>query len=127
MLKTTTLILLFMTFTAHAEVKLTETDILGSWQIDAEGTNSAGTAARKVNSTWIFAKDGMMEGITIDPDVNARSPEMRASVKYAIEDGKLVKQSTPGRSKMDTCTAIEKNDPKMTLECNGVYFFMTKK
>lgn len=127
MLLRTTLILLFVTFAANAEVKLTETDILGTWQIDSESNNSDGSHAKKLNSTWTFLKDGNMEGMTIDPDVNARSPEMRATIKYSVEDGKIIKQTMPGRSKFDTCTAVEKNAQKMTLECNNVYFFMTKK
>jgi hypothetical protein len=124
---TSTLIFLAMTFAAHAEVKLTESDILGTWQIDSESANSDGSHARQVNSTWTFLKDGTMEGVTIDSDVNARSPEMRASVKYTVEDGKISKQSMPGRSKLETCTAVEKTDTKMTLECNSMYVFMRKK
>jgi hypothetical protein len=127
MLLRTTLILLFVTFAANAEVKLTENDILGVWQIDSESNKSDGSHARKLNSTWTFLKDGNMEGMTIDPDVNARSPEMRATIKYSVEDGKIIKQTMPGRSKFETCTAVEKNAQKMTLECNNVYFFMTKK
>ncbi|SJM90553.1 hypothetical protein [Crenothrix polyspora] len=124
---TSALLFLGMTFTAHAEVKLTENDILGVWQIDSESTSSDGTHAKKLNSTWNFLKDGTMEGITIDSDVNARSPEMRASITYSVENGKLIKQTMPGRSKFETCTAVEKNDQKMTLECTNVYYFMTKK
>ncbi|WP_394752789.1 hypothetical protein [Crenothrix sp.] len=127
MLLRTTLIFLFMTFAVNAEVKLTENDILGLWKIDSESANSDGTHARKLNSTWEFLKDGVMEGITIDSDPNARSPEMRASIKYSVEDGKIIKQTMPGRSKMETCTAVEKTDQKMTLECSNMYYFMSKK
>jgi hypothetical protein len=63
---TSALLFLGMTFTAHAEVKLTENDILGVWQIDSESTSSDGTHAKKLNSTWNFLKDGTMEGITHD-------------------------------------------------------------
>lgn len=112
---------------ANAEVQLTEADILGSWQIDAESANSSGNPARKLNSVWTFSKDGTMEGVTQDSDANSRAPELRAIVQYTIENGKISKQSMPGRSKMETCTAVEKNGPKMTLECNNIYFFMTKK
>lgn len=121
------LILLAITFTANAEVKLTESDILGTWQIDSESNNIDGNHAKKSNSTWTFNKDGTMEGLTIDSDPNARSPEMRAIVQYSIEDGKIIKQTTPGRSKFETCTAVEKNDPKMILECSNIYYFITKK
>jgi hypothetical protein len=39
----------------------------------------------------------------------------------------LVKQAAPGRSKMETCTAVEKVNDKMVLKCQAIYFFMTKK
>jgi hypothetical protein len=116
-----------MTFAANAEVKLTEKDILGAWQIDSESNKSDGSNAKKLNSIWTFRNDGIMEGLSTDSDINARASEIRATVKYSVEDGKIVKQTTPGRSKFETCTAVEKNDQKMTLECNHVYFFMTKK
>ncbi|SJM89817.1 conserved exported hypothetical protein [Crenothrix polyspora] len=127
MLLRTTLILLFVTFAANAEVKLTETDILGTWQIDSESNNSDGSHAKKLSSTWTFRNDGTMEGMSTDSDINARSSEIRAIVQYSVEDGKIIKQTVPGRSKFETCTAVEKNAQKMTLECNNVYFFMTKK
>lgn len=129
MLLRTTLIFLFMTFafTANAEVKLTEKDILGAWKIDTESINSDGSNAKELNSTWTFRPDGTMEGLSNDTNAHARVSEIRATVKYSVEDGKIVKQASPGRSKYETCVAIEKNDKKMTLECNHIYFFMTKK
>jgi hypothetical protein len=127
MLLRTTLVFLLMTSAVHAEVKLTENDILGAWQLDSESSHSDGRNAKKLNSIWTFGNDGTMESVSVDPDVNARSSEMRASVTYTIEDGKIVKQTVPGRSKFETCTAVAKDNQKMTLECSNNYFFMTKK
>jgi hypothetical protein len=112
---------------ASAEVKLTQQDILGEWKIDYESINADGTDPKELNSVWTFRNDGTMEGVSLDTNKHARIAEFRALVKYTIEDGKLNKQTSPGRSKFDLCVALEKNGPKMTLECNHIYFFMTKK
>jgi hypothetical protein len=127
MLLRTILLFSVMVSVAQAEVKLDGKDILGVWQIDAESNNSDGSKPRKLNATWEFREDGTIESIILDPDVNARAPTMRASVTYTLEDGKLVKQTIPGRSKFETCVATEKTDTSMTLQCGATYFFMTKK
>jgi hypothetical protein len=127
-LKTTLklLILLFVN-AANAEVKLTENDILGGWQINSESINSDGSNAKELKSVWTFRPDGTMEGSSEDTNAHARISQIKATVKYSIEEGKIVKQASPGRSKLETCTAVEKNNNTMTLECNHIYFFMTKK
>ncbi|MDP2178514.1 hypothetical protein [Methylicorpusculum sp.] len=119
--------LTFLSFSAVAEVQLTQADILGVWQIDKESRNSDGSKARGLSTTWEFKKDGTLEGNSHDADASARVEKMRAVVSYSIEDGKLVKQAAPGRSKMETCTAVEKENDKMVLKCQSIYFFMTKK
>jgi hypothetical protein len=119
--------LTFLSFSAFAEVQLTQADILGVWQIDKESRNSDGSKARGLSTTWEFKKDGTLEGNSHDADASARVEKMRAVVSYSIEDGKLVKQAAPGRSKMETCTAVEKENDKMVLKCQSIYFFMTKK
>jgi hypothetical protein len=68
-----------------------------------------------------------MEGFSSDTNAHARISEMRSSLNYSIENGKLNKQVAPGRSKMETCVAVKKEPPKLVLECNQIYFFMTKK
>ncbi|MDO8941304.1 MAG: hypothetical protein Q7U98_19285 [Methylicorpusculum sp.] len=119
--------LTFLSFSAVAEVQLTQADILGVWQIDKESRNSDGSKARGLSTTWEFKKDGTLEGNSHDADASARVEKMRAVVSYSIEDGKLIKQAAPGRSKMETCTAVEKENDKMVLKCQSIYFFMTKK
>lgn len=112
---------------AIADVQLTQADLLGTWQIDKESVHSDGSNARGMNTTWNFKNDGTMEGISEDNDAKARVNQLRAVLNYSLDNGKLVKQMAPGRSKMETCTAVEKDGAKMTLKCLSSYFFMTKK
>jgi hypothetical protein len=120
-------ILIFSSFSAVAGVPLTQADLLGNWQIDKESSNSDGSKARSTNTTWNIKNNGTIEGVTQDSDSHARVESTRAVLNYSIEDGKLVKQAAPGRSKMETCEAVEKNGNQMVLKCQTVYFFMTKK
>ncbi len=120
-------ILMSVAFVANAEeIKLTQQDLLGAWTINFESINADGKDPKALNSKWTFRNDGTMEGTSSDTNTHARISEIRAVVTYSVEDGKLHKQASPGRSKIETCTAIEKNGNKMTLECNHIYFFMTK-
>lgn len=112
---------------AIAEVKLTEADLLGAWQVDSESINADGSNAKALSTVWTFQKDGRMEGYSTDSNQHARISELRSSLQYSLEDGKIVKQVSPGRSKMETCIAVAKEGAKMTLQCNRLYFFMTKK
>lgn len=121
------LALLLLSFSAAAEVQLTKADVLGVWQIDKESSSSDGSKGRTSNTTWNFKEDGTIEGLTHESDAHARIENLRAVLNYSIENGKLVKQAAPGRSKMETCEAIEKAGNTMVLKCPSVYFFMTKK
>jgi len=119
--------LLLLTFTANADVQLTQADLIGSWQIDKESVDREGTKSRSLNTIWTFREDGTMEGKSQESDAHARIDQLRAVLNYSVEDGKLVKQAAPGRSRMETCAAIEKVNDKMILKCPSNYFFMTKK
>lgn len=112
---------------ALAEVQLTKADLIGGWQIDKESINSDGSNARGLNTTWTFKEDGTIEGVSQENDEHARINQLRAVLNYSVENGKLVKQAAPGRSKMETCAATEKEGNKMVLKCQSIYFFMTKK
>lgn len=116
-----------LAFSAQAEIPLTQQDILGSWSVDKESINRDGSAYKELATTWEFKNDGTMIGISIDSQKHARVGKFRAVLKYRIEDGKLIKQASPGRSKEETCIAIERDGPKMVLKCRNIYFFMTKK
>lgn len=119
--------LLLFSVTAAADVQLTQADVLGAWQIDKESVHRDGSISNNMSSVWTFKEDGTMEGVSNESDAHARVNQLRAVLNYSIENGKILKQSAPGRSKMETCTAIEKENNKMVLKCQTNYFFMTKK
>jgi hypothetical protein len=122
-----TAVLLLVSASAFADVPLNQSDILGTWQIDKESLQSDGSKSRSLNSTWTFKSDGTIEGISQESDAHARVESLRATLNYSLEDGKLLKQAAPGRSKIETCVAIEKENNRMVLKCQAIYFFMTKK
>lgn len=119
--------LMLISCSVAAEVQLTKADILGTWQIDKESNTSDGSKARSSSTTWTFKDDGTIEGMTHESDAHARVEQMRAVLNYSIDGGKIVKQAAPGRSKMETCEAVEKSGNSMVLKCQTIYFFMTKK
>jgi len=123
----TAIALILFSCGAMADVPLTKAELLGTWQINKESVNSDGSNARGLNTTWTFKEDGTLEGISEENDANARINQLRAVLNYSVDNGKLVKQAAAGRSKMETCAAIEKEGAKMTLKCPSIYFFMTKK
>lgn len=119
--------LLLASFSVWAEIPLTQADLVGTWQIEKESTNKDGSQGRTTNTIWNVKNDGTIEGVTQDSDAHARVNSTKAVLNYSIENGKLIKQAAPGRSKMETCEAIEKNGNQMVLKCQTVYFFMSKK
>ena len=119
--------LIMCSFNVMAEVPLSKADILGSWQINKESVHSDGRDAKSQNTSWTFKEDGTMEGISEESEAHARINQLRANLNYSVDNGKLIKQAAAGRSKMETCTAVEKDANNMVLKCQSIYFFMTKK
>lgn len=108
----------------NAEVKLKDNSkILGKWKLYAE---AAALNKEKVElfSVWDFRADGVIH--TESEDRFGRTKTLVIDLKYSVEDGKLKKQRSPGRSKMDTCSVIELENRKMILKCPFVYFFMQR-
>ncbi len=120
-------LLVFLTFNAKAEIQLTQEDIQGAWSVDQEALSIHGKNANRLKTVWTFGKDGVLTGVSKDSQRHARMSSFRAKLNYRIEDGKLVKQSAPGRSKEETCVAVQKEGEKMILKCKNIFFFMTKK
>lgn len=117
----------FFSASSMADEALSKADLIGTWQIDKESVSADGSNARGLNTTWQFKDDGTMEGISQENDEHARINQLRAVLNYSVDNGKLIKQAAPGRSKTETCTAVEKSGSKMVLKCQSIYFFMTKK
>ena len=120
-------LLMSLAFSANAEVPLTASNILGSWTVDKESINRNGSNSKALKTVWTFKSDGIMVGVSKDSQAHARMEEFRATLNYRIENGKMIKQVSPGRSREQTCTAEEKEGPKMILKCGNIYFFTTKK
>jgi hypothetical protein len=118
---------MLLTFSAQAEILLTQPDILGSWSVDKESINRDGRKSKALDTVWTFNNNGTLVAVSHDSQTHARVGKFRAKVKYRIESGKLIKQVSPGRSREETCITIEKEGSKMLLKCSNIYFFMTKK
>ena len=115
----------FFASTVNAEVYLKdESEILGSWKVYAEAMTLEGQR-NPVNIQWDFKKGGMLHTKAFSSFQFKESFE--ASVKYSIEDGKIKKQSAPGREKYETCQVIEKSSSDMILKCKELYRFMSRK
>jgi hypothetical protein len=115
---------LLASFTANADVHLKDaSDILGKWTLYAEAAKLEGEK-KNVDIVWDFADNGILH--TIATDSLGRTNEMKIEVKYAVEDGVLKKEVSPGRGKFETCKAVEKDADNMVLKCSFNYFFLKK-
>ena len=109
---------------ANAEVQLKDNaEILGKWNLYAEAIKLDGEK-KAVKTEWDFQPDGTLQ--TTSTDSVGRTKEMKIAIKYAVENGSIKKQATPGREKYDICNVIEKDDHSMTLKCSGMFFFLKK-
>jgi hypothetical protein len=116
---------IFFTLSANADVQLKDkSEILGKWNLYAEAIKLAGEK-KAITVEWDFKDDGTLE--TTATDSVGRTSEFKANLKYAVEDGVLKKQLTPGREKYESCKVIEKDNSKMVLKCTYLFFFLTKK
>ncbi|MBT7107740.1 MAG: hypothetical protein HN942_01645 [Methylococcales bacterium] len=121
---------LIVPFTANAETALTQSDILGGWNVNWEANNPRGEGANTgsaMETNWSFKADGSMTSSSIDFDPNARVKTFAATLKYRVEEGKLIKQVAPGRSTEDSCVAVEMNGSDLLLKCRFRYYSLTKK
>lgn len=115
---------IFLAFSANAEVKLKDnSEILGKWNLYAEAIKLDGEK-KAVKTNWEFQADGTL--LTISTDSVGRTGEMTIPIKYAVENGDIKKQTSPGREKYDICKVIEKDNDQMTLKCSGMFFFLKK-
>jgi hypothetical protein len=109
---------------AAEEIKLKDnSEILGKWNLYAE---AIALHKEKVElfSEWEFRKDGVLH--TQSNDRFGRTKTLIIDLKYAVENGVIMKQKTPGRSKMESCKVLELSDSKLTLKCTFVYLFLKR-
>lgn len=121
---------LIIPLTVNAETTLNQNDILGKWNVNWEANNSRGEGANlgsDIETTWAFSADGSMMSSSVDYDPNARVQNFSATLKYRVENGKLIKQVAPGRSTEDSCSTVEKSGPDLLLKCRFRYYSLTKK
>ncbi|MDD5320460.1 MAG: hypothetical protein PHD43_07580 [Methylococcales bacterium] len=115
---------LFFAFSANAEVTLKDdSEILGKWNLYAEAAKLDGEK-KAVTVEWDFQKDGVLQ--TTATDSGGRTKEMKIAIKYAVENGAIKKQTTPGREKYESCKVVEKDGSNMILKCTYLYFFLKK-
>lgn len=122
----------FIPLFVNAETALTEKDILGNWTVNFEANDAKGASgsvgSSAVSRTWTFKSDGVLTSTIKDNHPNARNQsKIAASLKYRIEDGKLIMQVAPGRSKEDVCSALEMEGADLLLKCRFLYYSLTKK
>lgn len=116
---------LLFSVTANAEVELEDNSkILGKWDLVAE---AIALHKEKVElfAVWEFRKDGIIH--TESNDRFGRTNTLKIDLTYAVEDGVIKKQKTPGRSKMEDCKVIKLEGGEMTLKCTYVYLFFKRK
>lgn len=130
MKKITTMIVslaaLFITSAVNAEpVNLEDNSkILGKWHVDAAAA-ALHKEKRAQDSVWDFKNDGTI--LTSGKDVvSGRTGMMSIKLKYSIEDGKIKRQTSPGREKYESCAVTELTDKEMVLKCTYLYYFMSK-
>lgn len=115
---------LFFALSAYADVALKdESEILGKWKVTAEAAKLDGEK-KKVIVEWEFQSGGVLQ--TIATDSSGRTNEMHIPIKYAVEDGVIKKQVSPGREKFESCKVVEKKGTEMILKCPFLFYFLTK-
>lgn len=117
---------IFFAFQVNAEtIKLEDNSkILGKWHVDAAAA-ALHKEKRAQDSVWEFKDNGTLVSSGKDV-VSGRTGMMSINLKYAVEDGKIKKQTSPGREKYDNCSVIELTDKTMTLKCTYLYYFLSK-
>ncbi|MCK5354939.1 MAG: hypothetical protein KAJ63_07445 [Methyloprofundus sp.] len=115
---------LLFSVAVNAEVKLEDdSEVLGKWNLYAE---AIALHKEKVElfATWEFKKKGVLH--TVSNDRYGRTKNLVIDLKYAVEDGVIKKQKTPGRSKMESCKVVKLEGGEMTLKCTFVYLFFKR-
>ena len=123
--KNASLVTLLFASMAYADVPLQgNSEILGHWTVTAESLKLDGEK-KLIKSAWEFKNDGTLTAVSTDS--LGRTKEMTVVVKYAIEDGVIKKQLSPGREKYESCSVAKRDGSEMVLKCTNLFLFLTKK
>ena len=117
-------VVLLLSISANAEILLEDNSkIVGKWNLYAE---AAQLHKEKVElfSIWDFTNQGVIK--TESEDRFGRTKTLKIDLKYAVEDGVIKKQKSPGRAKLETCKVITLDDKEMVLKCPFVYLFFKR-
>lgn len=108
--------------TVRAEYLLQdETEIIGTWKVNYESPKLDGVK-RELQTTWQFDKGGVMTSKS--KDYRASKGALTSQLKYSVKDGKILKETRPG--KYEECVVTEKEGNDMVVRCRNLYFFLTK-
>ncbi len=117
-------VVLLLSISANAEILLEDNSkIVGKWNLYAE---AAQLHKEKVElfSIWDFTNQGVIK--TESEDRFGRTKTLKIDLKYAVEDGVIKKQKSPGRAKLETCKVITLDDKEMVLKCPFLYLFFKR-
>ncbi|OQK17200.1 hypothetical protein AU255_04725 [Methyloprofundus sedimenti] len=117
-------VVLLLSISANAEVILEDNSkIVGKWNLYAE---AAQLHKEKVElfSVWDFTNQGVIK--TESEDRFGRTKTLKIDLKYAVEDGVIKKQKTPGRAKLETCKVESLDEKNMVLKCPFLYLFFKR-
>ncbi len=117
---------MFAACSANAEIiKLEDNSkILGKWHVDAAAA-ALHKEKRVQDSIWNFINDDTVV-VSGKDVVSGRTGMMSINLKYSIENGIIKKQTSPGRSKYETCAVTDISTEKMILKCTYLYYFLSR-
>ena len=115
---------LLLSMSVNADVKLEDNSLIkGKWTLYAEAI-ARHKEQVELFGVWDFRDDGVLN--TVTSDRYGRTKNLEINLTYKVENGVLKKQKTPGRSKMETCKAVELDDDNMILKCTFVHLFFKR-
>ncbi len=115
---------LLLSMSVNADVKLEDNSLIkGKWTLYAEAI-ARHKEQVELFGVWDFRDNDVLN--TVTSDRYGRTKNLEINLTYKIENGVLKKQKTPGRSKMETCKAVELDDDNMILKCTFVHLFFKR-
>ena len=124
-IKLLTLASVLFVSSAHAEktIPLEDSSLrLGERKLYAE-TPALHKEKKMVQNKWNFRKNGILTSTAFDPRLDGIKA---VDVTYSVEDGVIIKQIQPGRSKTESCKAVKLEGDEMILHCNYLYYFLKR-